>query len=271
VHKIAFESGPVVVTWYGILVALGFLAGLWTASRRALLRQIQPNTIWDLGPWLLLGAIVGARAFFVVSYWDEEFAGRPIYEIFMVQRGGLVYYGGLVGATAAGILFARLKPLPVWRLADVVAPSIALGSFFGRWGCLMNGCCYGQPTTMPWGIHFPADSECARYYGSKPVHPTQIYDSLLNLALYVFLAWLYRRRKFEGRVFAAYLMCYAALRSFVELFRGDYTLDHYWHGMTPAQMVSAGIFAAGLLLFWRLPRKLPPPPPAAKAPAPGKA
>jgi len=255
------------VTWYGLFVVAGFMAGLWTASRRALLRHIHPDTIFDLGPWLLLGAIVGARAFFVVSYWQEEFAGRPIYEIFMVQRGGIVYYGGLIGASVACIIYARIRKLPLWRLADVLAPSIALGSFFGRWGCLMNGCCYGRPTTLPWGIQFP---EGHQTYPDH-VHPTEIYDSLLNFALYGFLAWLYRRRKFDGLVFGVYLISYAILRSFVELFRGDYTPEHYWKGLTPAQLISIGIIVAGLLLLWNQWRKAPPGPTATKSALPNKA
>jgi phosphatidylglycerol:prolipoprotein diacylglycerol transferase len=246
VHKIAFELGPLTVTWYGVFVATGFLAGLWTASRRALRVQIHSETIMDLGPWLFLGAIAGARAVFVGTYWREEFAHGPFYEIFMVQHGGLVYYGGLIGASLACIIYTRLKKLPLWRVADVLAPSVALGSFFGRWGCLMNGCCYGKPTTMPWGIQFPRDHETYPSY----VHPTEIYDALLNFGLYGMLAWMYRRRKFDGQIFGVYLICYAVLRSFVELFRGDYTPEHYWNGMTPAQLASVGIAAAGALLLW---------------------
>jgi phosphatidylglycerol:prolipoprotein diacylglycerol transferase len=266
VHKIAFHLGPLVVTWFGILVASGFLAGLWTASRRALRRHIHPDAIIDLGPWLLLGAIVGARLFYVVSYWDKDFAGRPFYEVFMVQNGGIVYYGGLIGASLTCIIFARARKLPLWRLADVLAPSIALGSFFGRWGCLMNGCCYGSPTTMPWGIRFPPGHDSHGQY----IHPTQIYDSMLNLALYGFLAWLYRKRLFDGLVFGVYLVLYAILRSFVELFRGDYWMDQYWHGLSPGQMVSAGIFVAGILLLLKQWGTAPPPPPPSAAPPAGK-
>ena len=156
---------------------------------------VHPDTIIDLGPWLLIGAIVGARALYVISYWNESFAGRPLKEIFMVQHGGLVYYGGFIGASLACCLFAAMKKLPLWRLADILAPSIALGCFFGRWGCLMNGCCYGRPTTMPWGIQFPPS---ARDAGNNTypnyVHPTQIYDSTLNLLLYFFLAWPFRQK-----------------------------------------------------------------------------
>jgi phosphatidylglycerol:prolipoprotein diacylglycerol transferase len=253
VHRIAFEFGGLTVTWYGIFVASGFMAGLWTASRRAMRDGIQPDTIIDLGPWLLVGAILGARTLYVVSYWDESFAGRPLTEIFMVQHGGLVYYGGFIGTALACYLFATLKKLPLWKLADVLAPSSALGYFIGRWGCLMNGCCYGRPTTLPWGIQFPKDHETYPNY----VHPTEIYDSLLNLGLYAFLAWLFRRKSFDGQVFAVYLICYAVLRSFVELFRGDYTPVHYWGGLTPGQIVSIGIALAGALLLWKLPRKDP--------------
>lgn len=238
------------------------MAGLWTASRRAVSRKILPDTIFDLGPWLLLGAIVGARACFVINYWQDEFAGRPLYEIFMVQQGGIVYYGGLIGASVACIIYARAKKLPLWRLSDVLAPSIALGSFFGRWGCLMNGCCYGKPTSLPWGIKFPGPgTDWPNGHPSYPdhVHPTEIYDSLLNFALYGFLAWLYRKRKFDGFVFGVYLICYAVMRSFVELFRGDYRPEHYWKGMTPAQMLSVGTIIAGLLLLWIQSRRTPPP------------
>src|ERR1700722_299104 len=267
VHKIVFEIGPVTVTWFGILVAMGFLAGLWTASRRARQVNFHPDTILDFGPWLLLGAIVGARTVFVISYWPEYFAGHPIYEIFMVQQGGIVYYGGLIGASLTCIIFARIKKLPLWRLADVLAPSIALGSFFGRWGCLMNGCCYGKPTTMPWGIQFPKGHITYPDY----VHPTEIYDSLLNFALYGALAWLFRRRKFDGQVFGVYLICYAALRSFVEFFRGDYTQEHYWKGMTPGQLVSIGVGAAGIILLWILWSKARPTIASRKSALPGKA
>jgi phosphatidylglycerol:prolipoprotein diacylglycerol transferase len=167
-------------------------------------------------------------------------------EVLMVQHGGLVYYGGLIGASVACVVFARQRKIGLWRLADILAPGVALGSFFGRWGCLMNGCCYGKPTTMPWGIQFPVGHETYPHY----VHPTEIYDSLLNLALFAFLAWFYKRRKFDGQVFGLYLICYAVLRSFVELFRGDYPPSDLVAGrITPAQLVSAGILAAGVLLL----------------------
>jgi len=246
-HPIAFQIGEFTVHWYGVMMALAFMAGLWTASRRGLRDNFSPEKILDLGPWLIVGAVLGARTLYVVSYWREEFAGRPLSEIFMIQHGGLVYYGGFIGAALACIIYARLKKLPLWKLADVVTPSIALGYIFGRIGCLLNGCCYGRVCTLPWAIHFPPSHET---HGVS-LHPTQLYDAVLNAGLYAGLAWLYRRKKFDGQVFAVYLLCYAVTRSFVEYFRGDYTPEHLFAGLTPGQLVSVGIFAAGSILYWK--------------------
>jgi phosphatidylglycerol:prolipoprotein diacylglycerol transferase len=253
VHPIAFYVGHFPIHWYGVMVAVAFLAGIWTASRRGLLEGMAPEKIIDIGPWLIVGAIVGARTLYVTSYWKEQFADKPFYEVFMVQRGGLVFYGGLIGSSLACILFARIKKLPLWKLADILAPSIALGYVFGRIGCLMNGCCYGRACSLPWAISFPENNPL--HPPTTPVHPTQVYESLLNLGLYAGLAWLYRRKKFDGQVFSTYLICYALLRSFVEMFRGDYPTRQVLDGwVTPAHLVSVVILLAGLILFWVLPR-----------------
>jgi phosphatidylglycerol:prolipoprotein diacylglycerol transferase len=251
VHPIAFELGPYPVHWYGVMLAFGFFAGFWTASWRGLRDGIAPERIEGLGPWLIVGAIIGARALYVATYWQESFAGQPITEILMIQHGGLVYYGGLIGAALGCILYARLKKIPLWKLSDALAPSIALGYVFGRIGCLLNGCCYGSVCDLPWAIHFPEGHETYPH----GVHPTQIYDALLNLVLYLALAWLYRRKKFDGQIFAIYLMCYAVTRSIVETFRGDYDAAHRHDGLTPAHLVSIGIFATGAVLFVILSRR----------------
>jgi len=255
VHPIAFKFGTVGIHWYGIMVALGFLVALWTASRRGPLDGFTPDQILDLGPWLIVGGIVGGRTLYVLTFWREQFADKPLWEVFMIQHGGLVFYGGFIGAALAVVLYARLKKLHMWKLFDAIAPSIALGYAFGRIGCLLNGCCYGRPCTLPWAIRFPPPVECA----GIPVHPTQIYESLLGLCLYAGLAWLYRRKKFNGQIFAAYLICYPLLRSFVELFRGDYPPNQHFLGgwATPAQLVSIGILVGGICLFFLLPRSAP--------------
>jgi phosphatidylglycerol---prolipoprotein diacylglyceryl transferase len=247
VHPIAFRLGPLTVHWYGVFLALGFLAGLWTASRREPRTCVAPEKISDAILWLMIGSVLGARVLYVATYWRESFAGQPWWEVFMIQKGGLVYYGGLIGASFAIIVYTHIQKLPLWKVADIFAPSIALGYVFGRIGCLMNGCCYGRACDLPWGIKFPPTPNGPPT--GVPLHPTQIYDSLLNLLLYIGLAWLYRRKKFDGQVFAAYLICYAVTRSIVEAFRGDYSELHRYAGLTPAHLVSIGILAAGVMLF----------------------
>lgn len=237
------------------MVAVAFLLGLWTATRRAARAGLSGEAVADVTLWLMLGSVVGARVVHVITYWHDEFAGAPLTEIFMIQHGGLVYYGGLIGGIVATIIATRWKKMPLWKTADVFAPSIALGSAIGRIGCLLNGCCYGRECSLPWAIRFPPNQATTDVPVDVPLHPTQIYDSLLNLGLYVFLAWLFRRRKFDGQVFATYLLCYAVTRSIVELFRGDYNTDHRHFGLTPAQLVSVPIFFSGLALAMLLSRR----------------
>ena len=251
-HPIAFYLGSLPIHSYGVMVALAFLAGLWTATRRCARENLSREDIGDVTLWLMVGGVIGARTVYVVTYW-EEFAGGPLSEIFMIQHGGLVYYGGLIGAILAAMITMRVKRMPLWKTADVLAPSIALGNAIGRIGCLLNGCCYGRACSLPWAIRFPDGHPT----GGAPVHPTEIYDTLLNLGLYGFLAWLFRRKKFDGQIFATYLLCYAVTRSIVEMFRGDYTAGHQHFGLTPAQLISVPIFCSGLILAVLLSRRAP--------------
>jgi len=231
------------------MMALAFLVGLWTATRRARLVNISGEAITDVTMWLMGGSILGARFVYVTTYWKQEFANQPFSEVFMIQHGGLVYYGGFLGAAAGAVIYLTWKKLPAWTILDILAPSAALGNIFGRIGCLLNGCCYGRACDLPWAIHFPADHETH----GVGVHPTQIYDALLNLILYLALAWLFRRRKFDGQIFALYFIGYAICRSIAEIFRGDYPADHIHGGLlTSAQLLSVPILLAGIALyFWR--------------------
>jgi len=137
VHPIFFHLGSLTIRWYGVMMALAFFTGLWTALRRARMANVSGDAITDVTLWLMLGGIAGARIVYVTTYWKQEFADQPFSEVFMVQHGGLVFYGGLIGAMVAGLIYLRGKKLPVWKIADVLAPSIALGSVFGRIGCLL--------------------------------------------------------------------------------------------------------------------------------------
>lgn len=242
------------------MMAAAFFAGLYTASRRAKLVNIRGDTIADVTLWLMAGSIVGARFVYVTTYWKQQFAGQPFSEVFMIQHGGLVFYGGLIGAMVSTVAYLWWKHLPILTVADVLAPSIALGSVFGRLGCLLNGCCYGRACSLPWAITFtnPEAQELSGTPLNTPLHPTEIYDALLNLVLYLGLAWLFRRRKFDGQIFALYLVGYAICRSTVEFFRGDYPPDHIHAGLfTSAQLLSVPIFATGIILWFWFSRRAP--------------
>ena len=262
-HPIAFHLGSLPIRSYGVMMALAFMAGLWTATLRARRVNVAAETISDITLWLMLGSILGARFVYVTTYWKTEFAGGPISEIFMIQHGGLVYYGGFLGGTIAAMIYIHWKKLPLWKLTDVFAPSIALGSVFGRIGCLLNGCCYGRACDLPWALTFtnPQTHELSGTPLDVPLHPTEIYDALLNLVLYIFLAGLFRRKKFDGQIFATYLMVYAVFRSIAEYFRGDYPTDHVHACLTSAQLLSVPIFVAGLVLAIVLARRNPVPKP----------
>jgi phosphatidylglycerol:prolipoprotein diacylglycerol transferase len=251
VHPIAFYLGTLPIRWYGVMMAAAFFAGLWTATRRGRLVNVSADTLTDVTLWLMVGSIVGARIVYVTTYWKQEFADQPFSEVFMVQHGGLVFYGGLIGAFVSSAVYLWWKHLPIWKIGDILAPSIALGSVFGRIGCLLNGCCYGRACDLPWAISFPTDNPLRP--PTYPVHPTEIYDAGLNLLLYLSLAWLFRRKHFEGQIFALYLIGYAICRSIVEFFRGDYPPDHIHAGyFTSAQLLSVPILLAGIaLLAWR--------------------
>ena len=262
---IAFSIGGFKIYWYGILVAGGFLAGLWTASRRCVLDKLDGKVISDLGVWIIIAAMLGARALHVISYWEVEYADQPLWKVLDFRGGGLVFYGGFIGAALAVLLYTRLHGnQPLWKIADAFAPSIPLGHALGRLGCLMFGCCFGTTCDLPWAIQFPAHSLAFDALGqaagdaahSVHVHPAQIYAALLNLALYGGLAWLYRRKRFDGQVFGAYLVGYSACRFVVEFFRGDYSAGELWLGwIKPGQQLSLLLLPTGIVLLLFLRRR----------------
>ena len=247
---ILFEIGSFQLHSFGLLVALGFIPGTWIASRRAGTVGLIPRSIHDLVfPWLLVGGLIGARILYVISYWDRDFAGKPLLEAIAIWRGGLVFYGGLIGATLAGLIGIHLKKLPLWKTIDCLAPGAALGHVFGRLACLLNGCCYGRTCDLPWAIHLPSDHASA----GLPIHPAQLYEAALNLILCGVLVFCHARQRFlEGQIFALYLMIYAMVRTVSEFFRGDYAVQSAPASgvFTPGQSTSAFIFVAGITLWF---------------------
>ena len=217
-----FELGPVSIYTYGVLLATAYMVGLWFATARARARGLDGNRVMDLGIYIIISALVGAKLLLVVVEFDH-FRQNPS-ELWTVLRSGGVFYGGLLLAVGVAFWFMRRHRLPLWTTCDAFAPGIALGQAVGRLGCVMAGCCYGKPTELPWGITF-TNPLAATNVGTPldvSLHPTQLYESVAVLLILGFLLLAERRGSpFPGRTFWTYLLLYPSVRFVIEFFRGD--------------------------------------------------
>jgi phosphatidylglycerol---prolipoprotein diacylglyceryl transferase len=221
-HPILFHIGSWPVYSYGVLLALAYLVALQLAVVRARRRGLDGTKVMDLGIYLIIAALVGAKLMLVVVDFDYFWA-QPRELLSLVRAGG-VFYGGLLAALGVAILLVRRYDLRIWPVADLFAPGIALGHVVGRLGCLMAGCCFGTPASVPWAITFtnPLASVNVGTPLGIPLHPTQLYDAGAELLIFVFLLASERRgRPFEGRTFWLYMLLYGISRFIVEFFRGD--------------------------------------------------
>lgn len=238
---VLLKIGPLEISTYGVLVALGWLAGVrWLVSRRAAM-GLNEDQIWDIVYWVFGGAFVGGKVmYFIVTPGSFAFTVEAV-------RYGFVFYGGLIGGLAAGLWHARRLKLPFLKLGDWCLAALALGHGIGRFGCLAAGCCYGRHTDLPWGMAMADDLSR---------HPTQVYESVLNLALFGFLVRFALPRVEDSRwprgsALAAYVLGYAALRFAVEFFRGD-DRGAFVAGLSPSQWVAlAAAAATGVALILR--------------------
>jgi len=221
-HPILFEVGNWPVYSYGVLLALAYLAGLQLAVVRARRAGLDGARVMDLGIYLIIAALVGAKLMLIAV--DFDYFRRQPRELLSLVRAAGVFYGGLLAAFAVAVVLIRRYRLPLWTTTDVFAPGIALGHVIGRLGCLLAGCCYGRPTRLPWGITFtdPAAFENVGTPLGTPLHPTQLYEAGAELFILVLLLATERRgRPFAGRTFWTYLLLYAISRFIIEFYRGD--------------------------------------------------
>jgi phosphatidylglycerol:prolipoprotein diacylglycerol transferase len=217
-----FELGPITVYTYGVLLAAAYLAGLKLAMVRASRRQMDQTRVLDLGIYIIISALVGAKLLLLLTD-IERYVSNPRELLTLVRSGG-VFYGGLILAVGVALWYIRRAGLPLWTTCDVFAPGIALGHVVGRLGCLFAGCCYGTPTDLPWAITF-TDPFAAANVGTPlnvPLHPTQLYEAGAEaLILALLLATEARWRRFPGRTFWLYMLLYSLSRYAIEMFRGD--------------------------------------------------
>ena len=246
-----FRIGGFPVNTYGVLLALAFLAALFVAARLAERDGLPRERVFDMGLWMLLGGLLGSKLLLMVV--EPEY-GENLGQLFSLDflRSGGVWYGGFLGGLGAGALLMRRYGLNFLATADAFAPGVALGQAIGRQGCFAAGCCWGRPTTLPWGVEF---TEAGHRVTGVPVgvhlHPTQLYESFAALLIFLFLLWLHRRKRIGGQVILAYAVLYALTRFLIEFVRddprGDVAGVTSSTGLSTSQLISLVVFFAALI------------------------
>jgi phosphatidylglycerol:prolipoprotein diacylglycerol transferase len=248
-----FRIGSFPINTYGVFLAIAFLTGILITVRLAERDGLPRERIYDLCLWMLLASLIGSKV--LMLFTEPEYRNNPLGLLSLdFLRSGGVFYGGLLGAIIAGYLLMRHYQLPWWKTADACAPGIAIGNFFGRQGCFSAGCCWGKPTSLPWGVKF---SELGHEITGVPIdqylHPTQLYESFSMLLVFVFLLWLHKRKRFDGQVILFYALLYSAIRFAVEFVRDDPRGDILGlttlTGLSTSQMISLVIGIAALVLL----------------------
>jgi phosphatidylglycerol---prolipoprotein diacylglyceryl transferase len=268
------ELGPITVYSYGVLLASAYLLALYYAVRRARRFGLDGNRVLDLGIYIIIAALVGAKLLLLVV--DFRYFSQHPGEIWTLVRSGGVFYGGLLAGFAVGAWYMRRSRLPLWPVADAMAPGLALGHVVGRFGCLLAGCCYGKPTTVPWAITF-TDPFAASNVGTPlhvALHPTQLYEAgaeFLILVLLLATERYWRRR--AGWTWWVYILLYGVSRFVIEFFRGD--PRGFTMGFSTSQwisMVLVPLAVVMIVVLWRRGQEAPTAavdgPPAGRAPGP---
>ncbi len=263
-HPVLVDMGWFQIRSYGFLLAISFLAGIYLAGYRAKRAGVNSQLILDLSVYIILASVVGSRLLYVLFHLNEY--SSPL-EVFALWRGGATFYGGLVLAVLVSYFFINRKKLSFLTVADIVAPSLALGVAITRVGCFLSGCCYGKPTLCAWGVHFPPYSDAARSAAEAAhelgvanlgVHPTQLYSSGYGVVIFaaVLLAEKYLRQK-KGAVFGLFLVLYGVARFVVDFFRFYEENARGLFSLTISQYISAGLFLAGAVLLLRRTKSVP--------------
>jgi len=255
-----FRIGSFPINTYGVFLAVAFLCAILITVKLAERDGLPRDRIYDLSLWMLLASLIGSKV--LMLFTEPEYRDNPLRLLSLdFLRSGGVFYGGLLGAVLAGYFLMRRYKLPWWKTADACAPGIAIGNFFGRQGCFAAGCCWGKPTTLPWGVKF---SELGHEITGVPtnthLHPTQLYESFAMLIVFLFLLWLHKRKRFSGQVILAYALVYSIIRFAIEFVRDDPRGDIFGltslTGLSTSQLISlvVGVSALILLLIRRRPQ-----------------
>jgi phosphatidylglycerol:prolipoprotein diacylglycerol transferase len=230
---------------YGLMAAIGFLLAVWVINRHKDYAKLNSDQTTTLLMSAMISGIIGARIFYVVQFYNKEFAGN-FWRIFRIDQGGLVFYGGFILAVLVLIGYCKWQKLDFMRVLDIFTPGMALAHACGRVGCFLHGCCYGKITTVPWGVTYPANSYPAQMTGNAALHPVQLYEAGEMVVLFFIFSWVLKFNK-RGVPFSLYLIVYGVLRFFNELFRGDN--PHLLNLFTPAQCIGLLLIPLGVIML----------------------
>lgn len=241
---ILFKVGNFPVHSWGVLLMIGFLLGTWRAARHAMRYSIAPEDLWDAALFGLFGGVLGGRLAYVAQN-IPEFAANPG-QIFAMWNGGMTSFGGLIGGVGVGLLVMHLRKRNLLDSADLAAPSLAIGYFWGRIGCFLNGCCFGGACPEPLGVHFPG------LQGT--VHATQLYSAFAAAIIFGILFFVEKNRQFRGQLILLFALLYSVYRFIVEFFREGATADLSGIGsFTTAQIACLSIaLLAGFYYVYRM-------------------
>lgn len=251
-----FHWGFLHVRTYGLLLAVAFLVGTWIALREARRLGLDEDHLVTVILVTLVASILGARALYVLEHIGDY--RQSWGSVLAVWQGGLTLYGGVAAGTIVGLWSAKRLHLPMWTVADALAPSVALGTGFGRVGCFLNGCCYGRPTKLPWGVVYPPDSFPGLEFGDTPIHPAQLYFAVGGVILFVILWALRRHLRTPGVLFWLFIILFGAMRFFLDFTRAyEPAAIITQFGTTPitqSQAISVVMVLFGILMTLRLRR-----------------
>ncbi|QNU65723.1 prolipoprotein diacylglyceryl transferase [Ruminiclostridium herbifermentans] len=220
------------IYWYGIIIALAMCVCVIWAIKDSKKFDLVPDTVIDLMLFAAPISIIFARLYYVIFRWEDY--SSNLLEIFNIRNGGLAIYGGIIGAVITAYFVARYKKIPTFKFFDFAIPYVPLGQAIGRWGNFFNQEAFGTNTSLPWGMKSSVTKAylqnnmdaIQQLHGitvnpDLPVHPTFLYESILDLAIFVFLMWMRRKKKFDGEVFCFYFITYSLGRAFIEGLRTD--------------------------------------------------
>jgi len=248
-HPILLHIGPITIYTYGFCAALALLIAMGFLHYQAGKMELPRDPLMNLFFYSVIAGIVGSRIFYVLLYLPM-YLENPL-EIFMLWKGGLVFYGGFLCGLAFALIYIKKQKLPAGKVFDIVAVGAPLAHSIARIGCFFAGCCYGKPSNLPWAVTFNHPETLAHPTGVC-LHPTQLYNSLGNFTIFLILFLLSRSGRFPGKLFFIYLLIYGLFRSFIEIFRADRRGAPLFDFLSTSQTIglAAAAFSAICLIFF---------------------